>query len=58
MKEAWRFAKSWLPFCKKYGIKTRCPKAYFSATSKDDDSFGSSNEFMADRQIIQVLLSL
>lgn len=53
MKEAWRFAKSWLPFCKKYGIKTRCPKAYFSATSKDDDSFGSSNEFMADRQIIQ-----
>ncbi|KAL9352973.1 hypothetical protein Peur_055653 [Populus x canadensis] len=56
MKEAWRFAKSWLPFCKKYGIKTRCPKAYFSATSKDDDnddSFGSSNEFRADRQLIQ-----
>ncbi|CAK7327209.1 unnamed protein product [Dovyalis caffra] len=55
MREAWRFAKSWLPFCKKYGIKTRCPKAYFSASKDDDDddSFASSDEFTADRQIIQ-----
>ncbi|KAI6707130.1 hypothetical protein NL676_010092 [Syzygium grande] len=29
MREAYDFARRWLPFCKRYGIKTRCPKAYF-----------------------------
>lgn len=53
MKEAWKFAKWWLPFCRRYGIKTRCPQAYFSTT--EDDRFDSiSSEFMEERQKIKV----
>jgi len=32
MRESWRFARWWLPFCRKYGITTRCPQAYFLAS--------------------------
>ncbi|KAH9290246.1 hypothetical protein KI387_034363, partial [Taxus chinensis] len=28
--EASRFAKIWVPFCRKYSIQQRCPEAYFS----------------------------
>ncbi|XVE81781.1 hypothetical protein DITRI_Ditri15bG0093500 [Diplodiscus trichospermus] len=35
MREAWEFGRDWLPFCKRFGIKTRCPKVYFSRY-KDD----------------------
>ncbi|KAF5466004.1 hypothetical protein F2P56_015963 [Juglans regia] len=48
MREAWRFAWYWLPFCRRYGIETRCPDFYFSALA-DDIGFGSS-EFMTERQ--------
>ncbi|KAF5466008.1 hypothetical protein F2P56_015967 [Juglans regia] len=48
MREAWRFARYWLPFCRRYGIKTRCPEPYFSALS-DDGGLGSS-EFTTERQ--------
>ncbi|EEF33090.1 cellulose synthase, putative [Ricinus communis] len=50
MKEAWKFAKWWLPFCRRHGIKTRCPKAYFSAA---DDMYDSTPEFIADREKIK-----
>ncbi|XP_027165487.1 cellulose synthase-like protein G2 isoform X2 [Coffea eugenioides] len=55
LREAWKFARFWLPFCTKYGIKTRCPEAYFS---KDDDCDGSlsrssSIEFIDDKKEIQ-----
>ncbi|KAK1592882.1 hypothetical protein Q3G72_031904 [Acer saccharum] len=36
IKEAHEFAKSWIPFCRKYGIKTRCPEAYFSLLAEDE----------------------
>ncbi|XP_044498449.1 cellulose synthase-like protein G2 [Mangifera indica] len=49
MKEAFKFARSWLPFCKKYGIKTICPKAYFSG-SGDQDGDSGSPEFMEEKQ--------
>ncbi|KAJ9182237.1 hypothetical protein P3X46_006254 [Hevea brasiliensis] len=52
MREACKFARYWLPFCKRFGIKTRCPKAYFSSASDDDSSY-RSDEFMAEKQIIQ-----
>ncbi|XP_028052876.1 cellulose synthase-like protein G3, partial [Camellia sinensis] len=29
MKEAWRFSKCWVPFCRRFGVETRCPEAYF-----------------------------
>lgn len=30
MREAFVFSKHWLPFCLKFGVKCRCPKAFFS----------------------------
>ncbi|KAL3626391.1 hypothetical protein CASFOL_029940 [Castilleja foliolosa] len=51
MREAWRFSKWWLPFCRKFGLKTRCPEAYFSGDS--DDEFVSSAEFVAEKKEIQ-----
>ncbi|XP_016647665.1 PREDICTED: cellulose synthase-like protein G2 isoform X2 [Prunus mume] len=51
MREAWRFAKWWLPFCRRYGIKCRAPEAYFSAEEEDAD-FGGS-EFIQDREDIK-----
>lgn len=53
MKEAFKFARSWLPFCKKYGIKTICPKAYFSS-SKDQYGDSGRAEFMEEKQKIKV----
>ncbi|WRX21564.1 Cellulose synthase - like 10 [Theobroma cacao] len=35
IREAWKFGRSWLPFCTRFGIKTRCPKAYFSRYEDD-----------------------
>lgn len=31
--EASRFAKHWLPYCKKFGVEPRSPQAYFSSES-------------------------
>ncbi|KAH9682177.1 cellulose synthase-like protein G3 [Citrus sinensis] len=51
MREACRFAKWWLPFCRRYGIKTICPQAYFSEADSDD-YFGDS-EFMVEKKKIK-----
>ncbi|KAF5736769.1 Cellulose synthase like G2 [Tripterygium wilfordii] len=48
MKEAWKFGRWWVPFCKKYGIKTGCPEAYFYGGNDEN----SSSEFMADKEKI------
>ncbi|BFG14071.1 hypothetical protein CerSpe_003450 [Prunus speciosa] len=52
MREAWRFAKWWLPFCRRYGIKCRAPEAYFSA-EEEDANFGGI-EFIQDREDIKL----
>ncbi|XVE65889.1 hypothetical protein DITRI_Ditri08aG0035700 [Diplodiscus trichospermus] len=52
MKEAWKFARWWLPFCRRYDIKTICPEAYFSRT-EDDPSESESLEFVEERQKIK-----
>ncbi|KAF7149872.1 hypothetical protein RHSIM_Rhsim02G0034700 [Rhododendron simsii] len=53
MKEAWRFAKGyWVPFCRAYGIKTRCPEAYFLGEEGNNES-SSGSEFMADREKVK-----
>lgn len=44
IREAWRFARLWIPFCKAYGIRTRCPEAYFSKEEEDDDQFVEERE--------------
>ncbi|XP_030923024.1 cellulose synthase-like protein G3 [Quercus lobata] len=52
IKEACSFAKSWLPFCKKYEIKSRCPVAYFSSFA-DDERLLWSDEFRIEEQKIK-----
>jgi hypothetical protein len=36
--EASKFAKFWVPFCKKYNIQARAPFRYFSQVTKSEDS--------------------
>ncbi|KAA8527733.1 hypothetical protein F0562_035398 [Nyssa sinensis] len=52
IKETCSFARSWLPFCRKYGIKTRCPEAYFSSFG-DDERFPWNDEFKTDEEQIK-----
>ncbi|KAK7319743.1 hypothetical protein RJT34_04468 [Clitoria ternatea] len=55
VREAWKFARWWLPFCTRYRIKSRCPKAYFSALENDDDDsdFARSSVYVADKKKIK-----
>ncbi|XXG74461.1 hypothetical protein AAC387_Pa07g3174 [Persea americana] len=46
MREAFSFAKVWLPFCRKYGVRTTCPNAYFS----EEDGQIRSAEFLNGRE--------
>lgn len=55
MKEACGFARSWLPFCRKYGIKTRCPEAFFSSFGDDERELLQSDQFQAEEEKIQVI---
>ncbi|XP_027165343.1 cellulose synthase-like protein G1 [Coffea eugenioides] len=50
MREAWNFARFWLPFCRKYGIQTSSPEAYFSVAG---DGNVSSKEFTAEKEKIK-----
>jgi len=56
VREAWKFARCWLPFCTRYKIKNRCPKAYFSASEDhaDDADFARSSLYLADKHKIKV----
>ncbi|KAL5848985.1 hypothetical protein ACOSQ4_006998 [Xanthoceras sorbifolium] len=56
LRAASNFARWWLPFCKKYAIKTICPGAYFSALEEVDDGDhpGIDHlEFLAEKQKIK-----
>lgn len=55
IKEACLFAKSWLPFCREYGIKTRCPEAYFSKFG-DDERVLRSDDFKAGEAKLKVIM--
>ncbi|GMN46343.1 hypothetical protein TIFTF001_015526 [Ficus carica] len=53
MREAWRFAKWWIPFCTRFGIQKRCPEAYFSSPTNDHNDHGdfeSSDECRLERE--------
>ncbi|GAV91107.1 Cellulose_synt domain-containing protein, partial [Cephalotus follicularis] len=57
MKEAWKFARWWLPFCSKYSVKTLSPEAYFRGMEDDDDvDILTYPEFMSDKQKIKKVL--
>ncbi|XP_026657101.2 cellulose synthase-like protein G2 isoform X1 [Phoenix dactylifera] len=49
---AYDFARSWVPFCRRYKIETRYPAAYFSGSNVE--SVGSP-EFQEERQRIKLL---
>ncbi|GAB2294520.1 hypothetical protein Dimus_028724 [Dionaea muscipula] len=52
MKAAWTFAKSWwLPFCRRYGIKTRSPQAYFLEV--DEDLGDGDDHFLIDTRKVK-----
>ncbi|KAL8515686.1 hypothetical protein ACS0TY_014384 [Phlomoides rotata] len=53
MKEACLFARSWLPFCRKYGVKTRCPEAFLSSFGDAERELLESDEFDADEEKVQ-----
>ncbi|XP_057959825.1 cellulose synthase-like protein G2 isoform X2 [Malania oleifera] len=57
LQEVWVFAWSWLPFCRRYGIKCRCPEAYFSDPEYDPQIFGST-EFLEEREKIKMKYEL
>ncbi|CAL5395302.1 unnamed protein product [Camellia sinensis] len=52
LKEACLFGRSWIPFCRKYGIKTPSPERYFSSFG-DDDRVLRNHEFMAEEEDIK-----
>ncbi|KAG4185356.1 hypothetical protein ERO13_A09G224000v2 [Gossypium hirsutum] len=52
MKEAWNFARYWVPFCRKYDLVTACPDVYFSSSEVDSGDFEGS-EFKAARTKIE-----
>ncbi|KAF4348123.1 hypothetical protein G4B88_008811 [Cannabis sativa] len=50
MREAWKFAKWWIPFCRRFKIQNRCPNAYFSSLADDDSHSGSFDEFTREQE--------
>lgn len=53
MKEAWKFAKWWLPFCTRYRILCRCPEAYFSDSENEREDFSENVEFVTDKSMVK-----
>ncbi|KAJ6719451.1 CELLULOSE SYNTHASE A CATALYTIC SUBUNIT 7 [UDP-FORMING]-LIKE [Salix purpurea] len=53
MREAWLFARSWLPFCRRFGLKTRCPGVYFSSLEDNSDGPLHSLEYEEEKEKIK-----
>ncbi|KAL0388453.1 UNVERIFIED_CONTAM: Cellulose synthase-like protein G2 [Sesamum radiatum] len=53
MKQAWRFSKFWVPFCRKYKVKIGCPEAYFLTDESGPDGKFSSSQFVIEKKAIQ-----
>ncbi|XP_051128135.1 cellulose synthase-like protein G2 [Andrographis paniculata] len=52
--QAWIFAKIWIPFCRKYEVKKRCPEAYFLKAKKvNGNGKVYSSEFILEKKEIQ-----
>ncbi|KAK7401493.1 hypothetical protein VNO78_13022 [Psophocarpus tetragonolobus] len=52
IREAAEFAKEWVPFCRKYGVKFRCPKVFFSPAGEDQHLL-RDHGFRAQRDLIK-----
>ncbi|KAL0388458.1 UNVERIFIED_CONTAM: Cellulose synthase-like protein G1 [Sesamum radiatum] len=53
LKQAWKFSKLWIPFCRKYKVKIGCPEAYFSTDESGPDATFHSSEFIAEKKEIE-----
>ncbi|ESW20606.1 hypothetical protein PHAVU_005G001000 [Phaseolus vulgaris] len=54
MREAGAFAREWVPFCRKYGVKLRCPRVFFSPMGEDDEHLLHQDAgFKAHRDLIE-----
>ncbi|KAL0414368.1 UNVERIFIED_CONTAM: Cellulose synthase-like protein E6 [Sesamum radiatum] len=53
LKQAWKFSKLWVPFCRKYKVKIGCPEAYFSTDESGPDGTFHSNEFITEKNEIE-----
>ncbi|KAL0376740.1 UNVERIFIED_CONTAM: Cellulose synthase-like protein G2 [Sesamum calycinum] len=53
VREAWKFARFWVPFRRKYELKIACPAAYFSSKESAHEKFIGSSEFAAEKKIIE-----
>ncbi|XP_024019956.1 cellulose synthase-like protein G2 isoform X2 [Morus notabilis] len=50
LREAWAFAKWWIPFCTSYKIGNRCPEAYFFGGEDLDSDLICNDEFKIERE--------
>lgn len=58
IREARRFARWWVPFCRKYRITQPCPEAYFSAAGEDRRrDIPTDQEFLEQELIVWLSLS-
>lgn len=53
--EASKFAKIWVPFCKKYGVQVRAPSMYFTKKPEEVPHGHSSDVFMQEWENMEVL---
>ncbi|KAK4405840.1 Cellulose synthase-like protein G3 [Sesamum angolense] len=53
IREAWKFARFWVPFRRKYELKIACPAAYFSSKESAHQKFIGSSEFSAEKKIVE-----
>ncbi|KAI7979639.1 Cellulose synthase-like protein G2 [Camellia lanceoleosa] len=51
MKEAWRFAECWVPFCRRFGVETICPKAYF--LEENHQKKDCRSDFLAEKEKVK-----
>ena len=53
IREAAEFAKEWVPFCNIYGVKSRCPKVFFSPFGEEDQHTLRHDGFSTQRDLIK-----
>ncbi|XP_050942029.1 cellulose synthase-like protein D4 isoform X1 [Cucumis melo] len=54
VREARRFSRWWVPFCRKYGITQPCPQAYFSPAREDHrHDISRDDGFMEQKLIVR-----
>jgi hypothetical protein len=55
LREAVEFARLWVPFCKRYGIRVRAPSVYFySVGGAERSGLTKDDEFLRDHESMKV----